>query len=274
MSLGSVVEIRVTRNEDQEQKKREEFMHLQDEILQMYGVHSPSRTWHTLTPAPVLYLRNVTQTTLTIEWEPLQIAHADLLSVDVLRNGERIAKVPQPLTTTSTKLSGLSIDTNYSIQLVMYTTAGTYVSNEVCTKTRTLDDMTGVHVCLGSIPDTRLAEATKALVESMNAHWSSNIELETTHLVCTTQPAANDEKQQKIHEKAQLLSLPIVRPHWLFACHDAKRYVNKVLPQHGPYSTILFGCNAAEFCPGTGAIRRCARRQVRPGARGCGRAAS
>lgn len=180
---------------------------------------------HILTSAPVLCLRNVTQTTVTIEWEPLQIAHADLLSLDVLRNGERIAKVPQPLTTTSTKLSGLSINTDYAIQLVMYTTAGTYVSDEVCTKTRTLDDMSGVHVCMGSIPEPRLADATKALVEGMGAHWSSKIELETTHLLCTKLPDASDEEQQKIYEKAQLLSLPIVQPHWLFACHDAKRYV-------------------------------------------------
>lgn len=225
MSVGSVVEIRVTRNEDQEQKKREEFLHLQDDILQMYGVQSPSRMWLTLTLAPVLCLRNVTQTTVTIEWEPLQLAHADLLSLDVLRNGERIAKVPHPLKTTSTKLSGLSIDTEYAIQLVMYTTAGTYVSEEVRTRTRTLDDMSGVHVCLGSLPEPPIADATKRLVEAMGAHWSPKIELETTHLVCTATPAANDEEQQKIYEKAQLLSLPIVQPHWLFACHDAQRYV-------------------------------------------------
>ena len=44
VNLGSVVDIRVTRNEGEEQRKREEFVGLQDDILQMYGVHSPSRT--------------------------------------------------------------------------------------------------------------------------------------------------------------------------------------------------------------------------------------
>lgn len=44
VGLGSVVDIRVTRNETQEQRKREEFITLQDEILQKYGVTSPSRT--------------------------------------------------------------------------------------------------------------------------------------------------------------------------------------------------------------------------------------
>lgn len=45
VTLGSVVDIQVTRNEADEQKKREEFIGLQDEILQVYGVNSPSRTY-------------------------------------------------------------------------------------------------------------------------------------------------------------------------------------------------------------------------------------
>lgn len=186
--------------------------------------------------APVLFLRNVTQTTVTIEWEPLQLAHADILSLDVMRNGERIARVPQPLVTTSTKLSGLSIDTEYAIQLMMHTTAGSYVSNEVRTRTCTLDDMSGVHVCIGSIPDASLDVATKTIIEAMGAHWSNKMELETTHLVCMTPPSASDESQQKMYEKAQLLSLPIVQPHWLFACRDAQRYVHLADPSMVPIS--------------------------------------
>lgn len=45
LTHGSVVDIRVTRNEAQEQEKRESFIGLQDEILQMYGVNSPSRMY-------------------------------------------------------------------------------------------------------------------------------------------------------------------------------------------------------------------------------------
>lgn len=44
VALGSVVDIRVTRNESEEQRKREEFVGLQDDILQLYGVNSPART--------------------------------------------------------------------------------------------------------------------------------------------------------------------------------------------------------------------------------------
>lgn len=44
VTLGSVVDIRVTRNDGEEQKHREEFVALQDDILQMYGINSPART--------------------------------------------------------------------------------------------------------------------------------------------------------------------------------------------------------------------------------------
>ena len=66
LTLGSVVDVRVTRNEAQEQKKREDFIGLQDEILQTYGVKAPT--------APVIRLRGVTQTTIAIEWDALDLS--------------------------------------------------------------------------------------------------------------------------------------------------------------------------------------------------------
>lgn len=52
ISLGSVVDIRVARNEEEEQRKRAEFIGLQDDILQKFGIHAPSRTWPTLPQRP------------------------------------------------------------------------------------------------------------------------------------------------------------------------------------------------------------------------------
>ena len=168
----------------------------------------------------------MTQTTVTIGWEPLDLANADLLSLDVLRNGERIAKIPRARSSTSTKLSGLAMDTEYSIQLVMSTSAGLFASNELLIKTHTLDDLSGIFVCLGCIPDARLCEATKKVVEALGARWSNQIQLETTHLVCSVSPGPTEEQQMKLYEKAEQLTLPIIQPHWLFACSDKKRYVD------------------------------------------------
>ena len=218
LTLGSVVDVRVTRNEAQEQKKREDFIGLQDEILQTYGVKAPT--------APVIRLRGVTQTTIAIEWDALDIAHADLHSLDVVRNGQQIGKIPSPRTSRSTKLSGLEMDTEYAIQLILHTSAGSFTSNELHVRTHTLDNMSGVFVCLGTIPDQRLYDATIQVVESLGARWSTQIQLETTHLLCSMLPDPSNAEQMRLYEKAEQLTLPIIQPHWLFACESKKRMVN------------------------------------------------
>ena len=133
LTLGSVVDVRVTRTEAQALTNREGFIGLQDEILQTYGVKAPT--------APVIRLRGVTQTTIAIEWDALDIAHADLHSLDVVRNGQQIGKIPTPRTSRSTKLSGLEMDTEYAIQLILHTSAGSFTSNELHVRTHTHDNM-------------------------------------------------------------------------------------------------------------------------------------
>ncbi|WFD41394.1 hypothetical protein MPSI1_000021 [Malassezia psittaci] len=220
ISVGSVVNILVTRNEEEEQKKKEDFVSLQDDILQMYGINSPS--------PPTLRLRNITQTTVTLEWDPLQLANADLHSLDIVRNGQRIAKVPRPLSTTSTKLSGLSMDAEYTIQLVLYTSAGTFASDEISTRTHSIQNTSGIHACLGYIDDPILLEATKDIIKSLGAHWTDNIQIDTTHLITTHAPSSDTSitEEAKVYDKAQQLSIPIVQPYWLFACESEKRMVN------------------------------------------------
>ncbi|WFC96957.1 Chitin synthase, class 5 [Malassezia brasiliensis] len=219
VQVGSVVDIRVTRNDAEEQQQREAFVALQDDILQMYGINSPA--------PPALRLRNVTQTTLTLEWDPLQLANADLHSLDIVRNGQRIAKVPRPLHTTSTKLSGLAMDTDYTIQLVLYTSAGTFASDELRTRTHTIQDTSGIHVCFGAIDDARLRAAAEDVLAGLGGQWSEQIQVDTTHLVTTHAPRGQaDTPDARVYAKAQQLSIPIVQPHWLFACADEHRMVN------------------------------------------------
>lgn len=226
VQVGSVVDIRVTRNDAEEQQQREAFVALQDDILQMYGINSPART----SPphaAPSLRLRNVTQTTVTLEWDPLQLANADLHSLDIVRNGQRIAKVPRPLHTTSTKLSGLAMDSDYTIQLVLYTSAGTFASDELRTHTHTIEDTSGIHVCFGAIDDARLRAAAEDVLTTLGGQWSEQIQVDTTHLVTTHAPRGADTHDARLYAKAQQLSIPIVQPHWLFACADEHRYVER-----------------------------------------------
>ena len=183
----------------------------------------------------MLRIRNVTQTTMSLEWDPLEIANADLHSLDILRDGQRIAKIPHPLTNLSTKLSGLSMETDYKIQLVMYTSSGTFVSDEVHAKTHSIRDLSGINACLGTIPDARLLEATKEVLEAVGAHYTTKITIDTTHLLCASVPTPENEEQARIYSKAEQLTLPIVQPHWVFACQEAGRYV----PRHFLHAACL-----------------------------------
>lgn len=142
-----------------------------------------------------------------------------------MRNGERIAKVPFPLTNTSTKLSGLSVNTDYVIQLLLHTSAGLFASQTVSVKTHTIDDVSGIRVCIGNIPDKELAAATQKVIEDLGAQCTEGVQIDTTHLLCTQPPSTKDDGLKKAYETALSLSLPIVQPHWLFACQSEKRYV-------------------------------------------------
>ena len=64
-------------------------------------------------------------------------------------------------------LSGLELDTEYSIQLVLRTTGGTFPSNLVHVKTRTTTNTFGIRVCFGTVQDTELLESTEVAPEEM-----------------------------------------------------------------------------------------------------------
>jgi chitin biosynthesis protein CHS5 len=103
----------------------------------------------------------------------LELATAGLRSLDIYRSGQRLASIPNPLTNTSTKLSGkpslligigsdsrlgLQTNTAYTFQLVLKTTAGTLPSNVIHVKTHTLEDTSGISVCFGTILDSDVGE--------------------------------------------------------------------------------------------------------------------
>ena len=136
-----------------------------------------------------LQVRNITQTSVTPEWLSIKLATAKLRSLDIYRNGERLSAVPLPMTNTSTKHSGMEINTEYSFQLVLRTTAGALPSNLLRVRTHTMSDTSGISVCFGNVQNPALLENAKLALQEMGAKWSDNIQIDTSHFVCTT-PAA------------------------------------------------------------------------------------
>jgi chitin biosynthesis protein CHS5 len=189
-------------------------------------------------------LRNVTQTSVTLEWPKIQLATAKLRTLDIYRNGQRLAAIPSPLTNNSTKLSGLDINTEYSFQLVLRTTAGTFPSNLIRVRTHAMTDTSGISVCFGNVQDEVLLENAKLALREMRAKWSEKIQIDTTHFVCTT-PAATASGAQASgnraeapgveYQRALQLSIPVVQPHWILACHTEKKCVLISLP----FSSLL-----------------------------------
>ncbi|ETW84193.1 hypothetical protein HETIRDRAFT_241181, partial [Heterobasidion irregulare TC 32-1] len=225
-TAGSIVNISVTQNVLEEQKRDDEFWQLQNDILETFGHNTPK--------APEIKLRNVTQTSVTLEWPPLDLATAHLRSLDIYRNGDRLAPIPSPMQNTSTKLSGLALDNDYTFRLVLRTSAGTYQSNVVHVRTHTMTDTSGISVCFGNVQDPVLLENAKLALQDMGAKWSDKIQIDTTHFVCTT-PAATPSGAQATgsvssapgveYQRALQLSIPVVQPHWILACHTEKKMI-------------------------------------------------
>jgi hypothetical protein len=182
----------------------------------------------------LLQLRNVTQTSVTLEWPPLELATAKLRSLDIHRNGARLATIPSPLQNTSTKLSGLELDHEYTFQLFLRTSAGVFPSNTIPVRTHTMQNTSGISVCFGTIQDPVLLEHAKLALEEMGARYSDRIQIDTTHFVCTT-PAATSAGASAAgnvqsgpgveYQRALQLSIPVVLPHWIMACHSERKMV-------------------------------------------------
>ncbi|KAG9092070.1 Chitin synthase, class 5 [Ceratobasidium sp. 370] len=222
VTSGSIVNISVNRNVAEEKRQQKEFWDLQDAILETFGKVAPE--------PPALEVRNVTQTSVTLEWPLIKLATAKLRSLDIYRNGQRLASIPSPTTNTSTKLSGLDVNTEYTFQLILRTTAGTFPSNIIRLRTHTITDTSGISVCFGTVQDTVMLERAKLVLREMRAKWSDKIQIDTTHFVCTTPAAAPTSGQASggpsvEYQKALQMSIPVVQPHWIFACHTEKKMV-------------------------------------------------
>lgn len=75
----------MSRNKSEEDKKMKEFWQLQDAILDKFGIVEPD--------APVVRVKNITQTSLILEWDPLTLHTAKLRSLDIYKNNVKLAQV-------------------------------------------------------------------------------------------------------------------------------------------------------------------------------------
>lgn len=209
ISSGSIVDITVSRNFASEQKSQASFLALQDAIYSSFGNSSPA--------APVLRCRNATQTSVVLEWDPIEHATADVISLSLFRNGQKAGNIPRPGVMQSTKISGLAVDTEYTFHLVLRTTAGTFSSEKVVVKTHKMTDLSGITVTPGILPAPLRDSLTKA-IERIGAKLADSVRIDTTHFVTT-------EGRGIAWEKAVEMNIPVVRPEWVEGCERGGRIV-------------------------------------------------
>ncbi|KAF4575392.1 Chitin synthase, class 5 [Pleurotus pulmonarius] len=212
-TAGSIVSITVHQNHAEEKRCDCEFWDLQQEIMNEFGKESPE-------PPPQVQQGFAPSTSIETSNVSLQF--------------------PRP----STQLSALHINTEYSFRLVLRTTAGTHSSNVLRVRTHSMTDTSGIRVCFGNVQDSVLLENAKLALKEMKADWSDKIQIDTTHFVCTT-PAATPSGAQAAgnatnapgveYQRALQLSIPVVQPHWIMACHIEKKMV--------PIASFYLGAN-------------------------------
>lgn len=173
----------------------------------MFGSKSPQ--------APALRCRNATQTSLVLEWDPVELATAEFRSLSLYRNGTKAGNIPRDKL--STKISGLALDTEYTFYLVLRTSAGQYTSEKINVKTHKMTDLHGITITPGVMP-SQLKDSLAETVNRMGAKMIDTVRIDTTHFVCT-------EARGQAWEKAKELNVPIVVPDWVKGCEREGRLV-------------------------------------------------
>ncbi|KAL1635504.1 hypothetical protein SLS58_010200 [Diplodia intermedia] len=209
ISSGSIVDITVARNHQSEQAAQQAFQQLQAKIYQTFGTRTPE--------PPILRCRNATQTSVVLEWDPVQLATAELRSLSLYRNGSKAGSIPRPKDMQSTKISGLAVDTEYVFHLVLRTSAGTFSSERLAVRTHKMTDLSGITITPGVMP-AQLRESLAETAERVGAKMIDQVRIDTTHFVCT-------EGRGPLWEKAVEMNIPVVVPDWVKGCEREGRIV-------------------------------------------------
>lgn len=207
---GSIIKLQCSRAAEAEVVDKEQFENVQNKIKDLFASDLPK--------APVLRVRNTTQTSTVIEWDPIDVAAADLHFMALYKGDQRVGFIPQPLKRTATKVSNLEIDAPYKFRLMLSTSAGLFESNELEVRTHKMTNLTGIVVCIGSLEHSNITESDirETLSRIGCKEPQTSVKLDTTHFVCSTEGGV-------AYEKAVELNIPIVRPEWLKACESERR---------------------------------------------------
>ncbi|OCF77396.1 hypothetical protein I204_01384 [Kwoniella mangroviensis CBS 8886] len=238
---GSILTITVSRDVSAELAAQQHFHDLQSEILSTFS-NPPS--------SPVLKLRNVTQTSVCVEWEKLNIGSAAWRGLEMYRNGQRWGRVGGDFgqgkkEKREWKTGGLQSGEEYTFQLVLKTTAGTYPSNLIRVRTHTMDNLTGLLIYFGPIHPPQLLSQLREGLRQIGARESPTVALDTTHFVCTTPIVGGDDSGRggqidPEYQEATRMNLPVVGPGWLMAVAAERKLVpisNYLLPSLPQAST-------------------------------------
>lgn len=197
----------MSRNLSSERAAAQKFAELQSDLFSTFGQATPS--------APVLRCRNVTQTSVVLEWDPVSLATAELRTLSLYRNGSKAGNIPRDKL--STKISGLQVDHEYTFHLVLRTSAGTYSSERLTIMTQKLTDLTGITITPGVMAQP-LRDSLEETVKQVGAKLIDTVRIDTTHFVCT-------EGRGQAWEKALEMNIPVVVPDWIKGCQREGRIV-------------------------------------------------
>ena len=196
---GSILTISVARDFDAESRNNDTFAKLQQDILHSFS--SPPS-------APKLRCRNITQTNVVLEWDAPATGSADLISLEMYKNNQRLGRVRD----NEWKTGGLGVDTEYNFHLELKTTAGTYKSNTCRIRTHTMDNLTGLRIQLGPMEHATRSQL-QSCIREIGAQEATGIDV--THFVCNS--PYRDQLVDADYQAAVRANLPIVAPGWLSA---------------------------------------------------------
>jgi chitin biosynthesis protein CHS5 len=152
---------------------------------------------------------------VVLEWDPVELATAELRSLSLYRNNSKAGNIPPGKL--STKISGLAVDTEYTFHLVLRTSAGQFSSERVHVRTHKMTDLHGITVTPGIMPPP-LRDSLAETVNKIGAKLIDQVRIDTTHFVCT-------EPRGPAWDKAVEMNIPVVVPDWVKGCEREGRMV-------------------------------------------------
>lgn len=211
MTTGSIVNLTIERNKDEERRQREEFLSIQKEIYNTFS--KPPQV-------PKIQVKSITQTSAIIQWTSIDLNSSDLRGIDVYRNGLKLGLNPG-FHATSIKLSGLDVDHEYQVWIVARTSAGSLTSNKLMIRTHAMDNLTGLNPTFGQFNNPMDIQDLIDILNRLGASFTEELTSDNTHFICTIPKGPK-------YERALELNIPIVSPEFLKSCETNGR----MMPSH------------------------------------------